>query len=177
MAGGFCSNPRCQILLTQDNCCPSAFKDGYGYCRDCYREDHKRRYDLNPEPAKEQSRIYQKKYRHRVRLFERSVEGRHKMLRKRLYKENVPKTDMLWSINFYRELIHDNTCHYCGLELNIYGAALDRMNNDLAHLCYNVVPCCKFCNARKMDDLSYEEMMLLAPILRQIILARKQKQI
>jgi hypothetical protein len=133
MAGGFCSNPSCQVLLTQDNCYPSAFKVGYGYCRDCYSADHKMRYEQNSEPIRRQSRLYRKQYKQRIRASERTIEGKHRFLRRRLYKEKVSKTDMLWHVNFYRELMRDGKCHYCGLGLSIYGAGLDRMNNSLPY--------------------------------------------
>lgn len=59
-------------------------------------------------------------------------------------------------------------CHYCHGPLNKMGRGLDRKNNSVGYLLSNVVPCCKSCNTMKSDYLSYEEMMLLSPILQTI---------
>jgi hypothetical protein len=47
------------------------------------------------------------------------------------------------------ELLINKSCYYCSNKLGtktIYGAGLDRLNNDLGYELNNVVPCCTFCN-------------------------------
>jgi hypothetical protein len=100
---------------------------------------------------------------------QRKLEERHYNLKIRfLSKEHIPEEDLLWKINFYIELIIEGLCHYCLGPLSPCGIGLDRVNNELGHLCYNVVPCCGSCNALKRDYYSYKEMMLLSPALREI---------
>lgn len=86
--------------------------------------------------------------------------------------EGVPKDDLIWNPHFYAELIRDLTCHYCLGLIGKWGHGLDRMDNSKPHLASNVVPCCGFCNSLKGDKVSYEEMMLLIPGLREIRLRR-----
>jgi hypothetical protein len=107
------------------------------------------------------------------RKFIKTVKGRHASLRAVLRKEKVPKSDLLWNLNFYAELIKDGLCHYCLGSLNPTSHGLDCKENKIGHRCFNVVPCCRACNWKKMKDVTYEEMMLLAPILRIILEKRK----
>jgi hypothetical protein len=93
---------------------------------------------------------------------------KHFRLKEMLIKESVPKTDPLWKLDFYWELVKDRLCHYCLGSLSPLGHNLDRTNNDLGHVCYNVVPCCRTCNRIKGHDVSYDEMMIIAPALREI---------
>jgi len=106
--------------------------------------------------------------------YRRTFRGRHSVLKVALRKEKISRKDPLWSLEFYTALIQDGICHYCFGPLNLYGAGLDCMNNEIGHVGFNVVPCCRSCNQKKMHDLSYEEMMLLAPVLREIVRRRAQ---
>ena len=121
---------------------------------------------------------YNKKHPELIRKislkFIKTVKGRHAALRQVLRKEHVPKKDLLWDLNFYSELIKDGVCHYCSGELNPTSHALDCMDNAVGHRCFNVVPCCRGCNWIKMRDMTYEEMMQLALVLRRIKQQRKR---
>lgn len=99
---------------------------------------------------------------------QRSIKGRHIRLLTTLRREKLNKKDPLWSLNFYTGFLTGQICHYCGGKLNPTGHALDAMNSNKKHFCWNVVPCCWGCNKMKRDELSYKEMMLLAPTLNQI---------
>lgn len=102
------------------------------------------------------------------RKFTKTLKGRHTAVRQALRKEKVSRKDLLWHINFYAELIRDGQCHYCLGLLNPISHGLDCKNNQIGHRCFNVVPCCGACNWKKMKDVTYEEMMLLTPVLRLI---------
>jgi hypothetical protein len=149
-----CHNKRCGLILTVENCSPSILKNGCGArCRKC---------DNNYKKSRSwyKDRWYTPK-------------GRHSVVKQKIKNERVPKTDLLWSFNFYKEIIRDMICHYCEGPLNATAMGLDAKNNLLGHTCYNVVPCCRVCNRKKCNDWSYEDMMLLSPILREI---RKRKE-
>ncbi len=96
-----------------------------------------------------------------------SLYSRFAALRRCLVKENVPPTDKLYSLNFYEQLVLDG-CVYCSGPLSPSGHGLDRINNDLGHRCYNVVVACGFCNGIKGDRLTWDEIMILAPGLKEI---------
>lgn len=83
--------------------------------------------------------------------------------------------------NEFIEIIKDSKCHYCEKELlfnpytrdensNYVSRAyqLDRKNNNLGYIVDNVVPCCWNCNRIKSDIYTYDEFLLLSPILKQI---------
>jgi 5-methylcytosine-specific restriction endonuclease McrA len=50
---------------------------------------------------------------------------------------------------------------------------IDRVDNSIGYTPDNCVPCCTQCNRIKLDHLTYEEMLLLAPSLRAIREARE----
>lgn len=74
-----------------------------------------------------------------------------------------------WNITFeeFVELI-GKPCHYCRRPLEPTGRGLDRKDTEKGYEIDNVVPCCKRCNAVKMDHFSYEQMMQLAVTIRKI---------
>jgi hypothetical protein len=148
---------KCRIELTKENCRPSAWIRKVGNCHSCQKEYNKNLHIENFERYKVKSRIYRE-----------SLSGRHQELRRALKEEGVPTDDLLWNQRFYFELIQDNRCYYCLGSLNPTSHGLDCINNELGHVVFNVVPCCKSCNQKKSNDVTYEEMMLLVPALREI---------
>lgn len=56
-------------------------------------------------------------------------------------------------------------CEYCSTTKNI---GLDRLDNLKGHTKNNVVPCCIDCNKIKSNSLTYDEMKLIAPIIKKI---------
>lgn len=65
------------------------------------------------------------------------------------------------------------SCHYCEIEIRWKahgnsGHNLDRKDNRIGYSSSNCVVCCGSCNAIKSNRFTYAEMMLLAPVLRQI---------
>jgi hypothetical protein len=191
----------CGKKLNSRNSSPSIVRQKRGLCLACVRIDyHKNKvrrkpkknayYRKNKAKIKERSRrrylkfkkenmIYARKYykKHKEEILAKfqTIKGRHAIVRAYLRRERAPKSDYLWKESFYASLIFDAVCHYCHGPLSKSGACLDAMRNDEEHRCYNVVPCCKSCNQKKMHDTSYEEMMMLSPVLRMIQLIREQK--
>lgn len=166
-----CCN-KCGVLLTADSSSLSYILSGYGKCRPCNAAYQKEWNDRNRDHVRKNQRIsYFKNAEARrasKRKTSRTIRGRYNHLRSRLKVDGVSDSDLLWRFNFYKELVADNRCHYCEGPLNKAGHSLDRMDNNKLHVCYNVVPCCAFCNDRKGSVFSYNEMMLLAPALREI---------
>ena len=181
---GYC---KCGVQLSESNCSPAILRNGHGNCRTC-RNAYMREYGAkNKEIIARKNKACHTKNFERYRGYRRAYyanhkeerlvwfkkhrstpRGRYTQVKEALKKDKVPLTDALWSFNFYSALIQDNECHYCLGPLNPSSHALDRMSNAAPHACWNVVPSCWWCNERKKADLSYEEMMLLAPALREI---------
>jgi len=85
----------------------------------------------------------------------------------------------------FKEIISNNKCNYCD-EILIYNKhsrnwgksltrahQLDRKDNSKGYVKNNVVPCCWTCNRLKSDIFTYEEFMMMSPILKQIKEKRK----
>ena len=166
MKSGLCST--CRIVLTPDNCNVASLKRGSGYCRACTKKYRRKRRSLDV--------VYKRKYnKEHAEEISKWREGycskpipRHAQVKVQLKKDKVPSFDLLWNLRYYTEIIREGICHYCLGDLNPSSHALDRVNNDGPHACWNVVPCCRYCNKKKSNDTTYEEMMLLAPALREI---------
>jgi hypothetical protein len=76
-------------------------------------------------------------------------------------------------------------CHYCDEPIfwckftskHNYGTSynLDRIDNKKGYILNNCVVCCTFCNYVKKDQFSYQEFLLLIPVLKQIKKNRLEK--
>lgn len=181
---GYC---KCGVQFDENNSNPFVLKRGFGGCRECLSaymrlynaankekiaKKNKENYFKNAPRYRAYRRAYYVRHKEeRLAWYKqhiRTVRGRYTQVRELLKKERTPSSDSLWSLNYYAELIKDSQCHYCLGPLSPTGHALDRVDNSQSHVCHNVVSCCWWCNERKKADLSYEEMMLLAPALREI---------
>jgi len=159
MARGFCT--KCLVSLTEENSYEQVFTRRSGQCKKCSGARKK-------QLLKEMTFERHEDFKAKKRVYGKTLKGRHTDIRGTLKKEGISSEDPLWSFNYYSEIMRDGICHYCGGVLNPSKIGIDRMNNAEGHVCYNVVPCCWRCNQLKADDISYEEMMMLAPILQEI---------
>jgi hypothetical protein len=128
--------------------------------------------------TREQKEIIARTQREDIRERYGSIrfETRHTYLTRQMLQEGVPKTDLLWNLHFYTELVRDLICHYCRGLMGRYGHGLDRMDNTRPHEVSNVVPCCGFCNRLRSNKLTYEEMLLLSNGLAEIRFQRDLKE-
>jgi hypothetical protein len=74
----------------------------------------------------------------------------------------------------YCQIVEPNCCTYCFGPLPNYGG-LDRIDNSRGYEPGNVVPCCTDCNRIRGCALTHEEMLELAPKLREILAKRAAK--
>jgi hypothetical protein len=65
--------------------------------------------------------------------------------------------------------------HYCGFDLPPTGMAIDRKDSQIGYTPSNVVPCCIDCNLAKNESFSYDEMLLLGAVIRDIKLRRQER--
>jgi len=87
----------------------------------------------------------------------------------------------------FLETIKKKECHYCGIDLiyeeysRVWGKTnsrahqLDRKDNNLGYTKENVVTCCWECNRLKSDRFTYEEFLLLSPMLKKIQSERRKR--
>lgn len=92
------------------------------------------------------------------------------------------KRGLLFELTFeqFLEFVKIPNCHYCErpVQWDVRSQRskayinLDRKDSNVGYRPDNLVVCCPFCNRIKCHLLSYEEMLILAPTLRQILAAR-----
>jgi hypothetical protein len=84
-------------------------------------------------------------------------------------KHIAKRRKLEWNISEeeYTEL-RKMKCHYCYESLNETGTGLDRKDNSKGYILDNVVPCCCHCNRTRSDHFTYEEMLRLAVLIREI---------
>lgn len=59
-------------------------------------------------------------------------------------------------------------CVYCGYSSD----GVDRLDNKKGHIKSNCVPCCKECNCARMDNFTYDEMLIIGQAIK-LIKARR----
>lgn len=95
-------------------------------------------------------------------------------------KRRAARSGETWDISLEAfEILLSRPCHYCRGELNPTGCGLDRIDNFTGYTENNVVSCCKQCNIVKNCFFSYDEMMLLSPVLTELrirLCQRKMKE-
>ena len=93
-------------------------------------------------------------------------------------KRTAKRRNFSWDITeeAYFDLIV-MVCHYCGGELYKSGVGLDRKDNVKGYEMSNVVPCCGRCNVTRGNRFTYEEMLLLAKVIREIDSTRTKSRV
>jgi uncharacterized protein with PIN domain len=101
--------------------------------------------------------------------YTRSKKGKYLYARARAKQRGV-----VWSLTKeeYIRLV-ENNCHYCGDILRETGVGLDQIVPTKGYTTNNVVPCCKECNVVKSDYFTYEEMVEIGKLLKDIKSRRK----
>lgn len=89
-------------------------------------------------------------------------------------KSRAKQRKLEWNLTEeqYSEL-RKQRCHYCQGKLNETSVGLDRINNNLGYTLENVLPCCGNCNRIRSNIYTYEEMLKLAVVIREILGDRK----
>jgi len=92
----------------------------------------------------------------------RTIEGRYGNLIKQAKNRNI---EVKLTLEEYSYIIKDLKCHYCKKELHATGSGLDRKDNNRGYEKNNVVACCKHCNERKSNWLTYDEYIKIIEFL------------
>jgi len=64
-------------------------------------------------------------------------------------------------------------CHYCNHPLRETSTGLDQKKPKEGYTIDNVVPCCKECNTAKSNFFTYDEMLLIGKVIKEIKDKRK----
>jgi hypothetical protein len=96
--------------------------------------------------------------------------------------------DILVALTYenYLQFTSIEECHYCGSTIDWspykkggkgqnHGGNLDRKDSSRGYEAGNCVVACPICNRIKNNHLSYEEMLRLSPVLREIMAGRQQE--
>lgn len=100
------------------------------------------------------------------------------------FKQHAKKEGKSFSLTFdeFLKFTKINNCGYCNLEIKWaknalwrtgYKYNLDRKDNNIGYTEENCFPCCKDCNYIKGNRFTFDEFMLLSPILTNIQNNRK----
>lgn len=124
--------------------------------------------------------IRQRYYKSKNLTIEEILFGKKKVIKKDINRDK--KDRLIHMLNAYKlsdkrkgyeynldlqfaENLIKNGCKYCGDNVRI---GLDRIDNNKGHTKDNVVPCCYVCNCTRMNNFSYEEMIILGETIKQI---------
>jgi hypothetical protein len=110
-----------------------------GKCRECVRRHNR-----------EQRRTFKGRYAHFVREAKRI--GR--------------QCDL--TFDWWYAQVKEDQCCYCGGSLGVAGSGVDRKDPNVGYIESNCVPCCGVCNWIKNSILTYDEMLRVGEIIREI---------
>jgi hypothetical protein len=132
--------------------------------------------------VKEKERVWTPALRSRRSFVSGTVYKKHDILKGIMFYAGTPKTDPLWSLRYYTEIIEDDECYYCKGSLKPESHSLDCKQDSFYEQMFqahNVVPACESCITKRAvppHPLSFEEMEMLAPVLELIRLQRESRQ-
>jgi len=155
-------------LNSESFCSDKNRKFGFSYrCKKCdsvKKDNRKERYKKLSEEQKEI-------YKARNRSYTSKGLGRATALIC-AYRKADNKKGLVCDLDreFLVNNIFNKECVYCG---DIENIGCDRIDNNIGHLKTNVVPCCRVCNTTRMNNFSYNEMLLLGNTIKQIKEIRK----
>jgi hypothetical protein len=132
------------------------------------REEYFRQYRLkNKDKINQKSREYYHSEGRYLNAFNarRTIQSRFRM-----GISNAKRKDIEWSISLdeYKEIMSKDICTYCQGPLEKAGNCLDRKDSKIGYKIDNVVTCCKNCNYLKGSQLSFEEMLEMIILLKQL---------
>ena len=135
-----------------DTCLPGCFDlNGRTYhYKKCVNERRRKSYIKNIDKHRSYSKSHKSRY----------AQGRC----------SADKRQLCWGLTLdqWISLVVDKNCHYCDGPLSETGAGLDRKDSSRGYMYDNVVPCCKKCNSIKCDQLTYEEMIAVMKLLKEM---------
>lgn len=141
------------------------------WCKECYsayHKIHKKTYiENNREKIKQSTAAYRKtaRYKETQHRGARTLKGKANSGRK-----TAKKRGLTWAISLeqHARLLSSGACHYCQGALPETGSGLDRKDNSVGYIESNCVPCCFTCNMLKSDLLSYDEMLAVSKLLKEL---------
>lgn len=85
-------------------------------------------------------------------------------------KNYSKKRGLEWSITKeqYIDLLKEDKCHYCYGKLPETSYGLDRKDNSKGYQIENVVPCCTTCNTMKGHLITYNEMIMIWKLRKEL---------
>ena len=108
--------------------------DGHrSICKQCRK--------LEYQNDRDRALAYQRNYLKEVE--QSTPQGRYKTIQRTAKQRGI---DFQLAYDDYATLIWKQPCHYCS---KVTQNGMDRVDNNGIYTLYNVVPCCRSCNARK----------------------------
>lgn len=138
-------------------------------CTSCVSKRRKDYYDRNKESQKQYSREYRKSNleycRETMRSYQQKPIGRYAKLKFEAKRRGL---SVEITVEEYAVIIASRICTYCEGAFPILGHGVDRKDSALGYTKENCVPCCGACNRIKNELLTYEEMLAVAKLLKEM---------
>lgn len=137
-------------------------------CIACVSIRRKKYYAAHAEAQRQYTRDYRKTHpeaQEAVNQYQKTNPGRYAKLR---CESRIKGASMEISLAQYQEIVSSGVCHYCGGPLPITGHGIDRKDWKSGYSYSNCVPCCECCNRIKCHFLTYEEMLAVAKLLKEM---------
>ncbi len=160
----YCVTPSCDLKSYGKGLCISHYHKKY-------REENKEKFhEYRNDPTKKERANF---LRRQVKYLRPDVSKRRNRTDSSRYKSGktgAKDRGYVWEITKeqWKSLVISNSCYYCNNSLPETGCGLDRKDNSIGYTLLNVVPCCRSCNRTKGDDISHNEMIEIAILLKKL---------
>jgi hypothetical protein len=148
-----------------------------GFCRKCHNDCVRKHAPKYRAQHRERIKAYTREYNKTEAFARAQVKGRRSAKgRFGQGKHSAKRRGMVWELTLeqHAQLLSSGKCEYCKGALGPCGSGLDRKDNSRGYTLDNCVPCCGDCNTIKADVLDYEEMKLVAEVLRAVRELKKE---
>jgi hypothetical protein len=159
-----CKNKNCRVNKEVQE-----FYNGNNECKNCV--SNKAKTDRLDNPG--QKALYQRVWRKSNASKQKAYSDKNNRRLESKFnngKLGAFKRKINWDLTIeqYIIIVSNKKCHYCDGMLPEVGHGLDRKINTIGYIENNVVSCCEACNKIKSIFLTYEEMVAVATLLKQI---------
>ena len=125
-------------------------------------------YAANKKTVSQRTKVYAQTHIEEYRVYRRQYQEKNRY-KSALHNAKSRNLAFLLSEEEYGVIVGDGKCHYCERLLSPTGSGLDRKNNEPFYNTETVVACCADCNRTFGAMYSYQEKLVLAKAIKEII--------
>lgn len=149
-----------------DNGAPDGFRHS---CKECCNASSRRHKARDPEKHRQYARDYRLAnpdwVKGQMAAYQQRPNGKFAKLKCEAKSRGI---QVHFGLKEYADKFYQKPCCYCGAASSPYGHGVDRKDSSGDYTLDNCTPCCGECNVIKNDLITYEEMLAVAKLLKEM---------